>query len=96
MAKYRLSPAAEKDLESIWRYTQQHWGIEQAELYFDSLVSAFQTLAQTPNTAPACDHIRLGYRRQVIEKHVIYFRVTADGIAVIRILHARMDAPQYL
>ncbi len=96
MAKYRLSPAAEKDLESIWQYTQQKWGVAQAQSYFESLVSAFESIAQTPSTSPACDHIRAGYRRQVIEKHVIYFRMTADGIDVMRILHARMDAPQFL
>jgi plasmid stabilization system protein ParE len=47
MAKYRLSPAVERDLESIWTYT-------------------------------------------------VYFRVTDYGIAVIRVLHDRMDAPRHL
>ncbi|MDQ4419758.1 type II toxin-antitoxin system RelE/ParE family toxin [Sphingobium sp. DEHP117] len=30
MAEYRLSPAAEGDMEGIWRYTRKQWGIEQA------------------------------------------------------------------
>ena len=30
MAEYRLSPAAERDLESIWKYTREEWGLEQA------------------------------------------------------------------
>jgi toxin ParE1/3/4 len=94
MAQYRLSPAAIKDLESIWQYTQQQWGVDQAQRYFETLVSAFESIAQTPNTSPACDHIRAGYRSQLIEKHVIYFRITTDGVDVIRILHVRMDAPQ--
>jgi toxin ParE1/3/4 len=50
MAEFRLTPAAERDLESIWTYTVQHWGVEQANY----------------------------------------------GIAVVRILHERMDAPRYL
>ena len=50
MAEFRLNPAAERDLESIWTYTVQHWGVEQANY----------------------------------------------GIAVVRILHERMDAPRYL
>jgi plasmid stabilization system protein ParE len=29
-------------------------------------------------------------------RHMIYFRVTDYGIAVIRILHDRMDAPRHL
>jgi toxin ParE1/3/4 len=35
MAEYRLSPAAERDLESIWKYTLGEWGLEQADRYTD-------------------------------------------------------------
>ncbi|WP_207901287.1 hypothetical protein [Sphingomonas sp. PP-CC-3A-396] len=31
-----------------------------------------------------------------VEQHVIYFRSTSYGIAVIRILHQRMDAGRHL
>ena len=44
MAEYRLSPAAQRDLESIWKYTRREWGPEQAERYTDMLTTAFQTL----------------------------------------------------
>ena len=96
MAEYRLSPAAERDLESIWRYTHQQWGVEQAQRYTDTLTNAFGVMATSPKTAQSCEHIRPSYRRQSVERHVIYFRVTDYGIAVIRILHARMDATQHL
>lgn len=96
MAEYRLTPAAEDDLEAIWTYTVQQWGIEQADRYIDFLTAAFAELAQSPKTAPVCDHIRPGYRRQSVERHMIYFRVTKYGIAVIRVLHDRMDAPRHL
>lgn len=96
MAEYRLTPAAQRDLESIWRFTADAWGIEQAERYIDLLVVAMQGLADAPTTAPRCDHIRAGYRRWHVERHVVYFRVTDYGIAVVRILHERMDAPRHL
>jgi ParE toxin of type II toxin-antitoxin system, parDE len=35
MAEYRLSPAAERDLEGIWSYTNREWGQAQADLYID-------------------------------------------------------------
>ena len=44
MAEYGLSPAAERDLESIWKYTRREWGPEQAERYTDMLTTAFRTL----------------------------------------------------
>src|SRR4051812_38375542 len=96
MAEFRLAPAAERDLEGIWKYSFDQWGAEQASRYADALVAAFDELARSPQAAPACDHIRPGYRRRSVERHVIYFRTTSYGIAVIRILHDRMDAPRHL
>jgi len=96
MAEYRLTPAAERDLENIWLYTRQQWNTAQADLYIDILVNAFTELAQTPNTDPGCDHIRNGYRRLSVVRHMIYFRVTDFGITIVRILHDRMDTPRHL
>lgn len=96
MAEYRLTPAAENDLESIWTYTAHQWGMEQADRYIESATSAFAELANSPKAAPTCDHIRPGYRRQRVARHMIYFQITDYGIAVVRILHDRMDAPRHL
>ena len=96
MAEYRLAPAAEHDLESIWSYTMHQWGVEQTTRYFDELIAAFTALANSPQTAPSCEHIRRGYRRWRVGRHLIYFRETDYGIAVVRILHDRMDAPRHL
>jgi toxin ParE1/3/4 len=96
MAEHRLTPAAERDLESIWTYTVRQWGVEQAERYIDVLSTAFTELADSPNVAPSCEHIRRGYRRWNVERHMIYFRVTDYGIAVVRVLHIRMDALSHL
>ncbi len=60
MAEYRLTPAGERDLETIWAYTAQHWGIEQANRYTDILTAAFYDLAQSPKAALACEQIRPG------------------------------------
>lgn len=67
MPEYRLSPAAELDLEDIWTYTVEHWGIDQADRYTDLLTAAFAELALSPKIAPACDHIRPGYRRRSVD-----------------------------
>ena len=94
MAEYRLTPAAERDLEAIWTYTVQEWDAGQADRYIDRMTAAFAELAQSPRTAPACDHIRSGYRRRSVERHIVYFRTTAYGTAIIRVLHDRMDVPR--
>jgi toxin ParE1/3/4 len=48
MAEFRLSPAAERDLEGIWKYTREAWGLKQAERYIDLLTTTFQALAASP------------------------------------------------
>jgi hypothetical protein len=52
MAEYRLSPAAERDVEGIWKYTRGEWGIEQAERYTDLL-----TADETTSTPIICGRI---------------------------------------
>ena len=69
---------------------------QQAHRYTDALTAAFAELAEAPKSAAACDHIRAGYRRRGVERHVIYFRITVYGIAIVRILHGRMDALRHL
>ena len=96
MFEYRLTPAAERDLEDIWIYTLQQWSENQANTYIDDLVDAFQSIASAPLVFPSCDHIRPGYRRRNMKRHVIYYRVTDYGVAIIRVLHDRMDVSNRL
>jgi toxin ParE1/3/4 len=96
MGEYRLTPAAEQDLENIWYYTQQQWGAQQANRYIATLVDAFTELAQAPKAAPSCDYIRVGYRRCTVKRHAIYFYTTDYGIDIVRLLHERMDANRHL
>lgn len=95
MAEYRLTPAAERDLERIWAYTLEQWGIKQADRYIDFLTEAFDTLARSPRIAPTCEQIRPGYRRWAVERHTVYFRMTDYGIVVVRVLHNRMDPSRH-
>lgn len=96
MAEYRLSPGAERDLADIWRYTNKRWGRAQANRYILSIKAKCAALAEAPLLAESYAHIRPGYRRRRVEQHAIYFRQSSYGIAIIRILHERMDAERHL
>lgn len=96
MAEYRLSPRAQRDLEGVFDYTVAEWGLAQAMRYIDLIEAACADLAEAPQQAQGCGDIRSGYRRRSVEQHVVYFRPTRYGIAVIRILHQRMDAGRHL
>ena len=96
MAEYRLSRRAQRDLDGVFDYTVAQWGLLQAMRYTDLIEAACADLAEAPQQAQGCANIRPGYRRRSVEQHVIYFRPTSYGIAVVRILHHRMDAARHL
>ena len=96
MADCRLTPAALRDIESIWQYTAEQWGVAQASFYIDKLDACFDVLAQSPTVAPTCDHIRPGYRRQLVEHHAVYYRIEGAMVIVVRVLHERMHVPRHL
>lgn len=91
MNSYKLLPKAERDLEDIWLYTAQEWGAEQAMTYVDELNASFQNLNEhikfsrlkTEFTPPVyicrCNH------------HLIVYLENDDYIAVVRVLHEKMD-----
>ncbi len=70
--------------------------MDQADRYVDQFTEAFEVLAATPRIGPTCDHIQRGVRRWPMERHMIYFRIMRDGVAIIRILHDRMEARRHL
>ena len=96
MAEYRLSPAAQRDLEGLFDYTAARWGLAQATRYTDAIEAACAEMAEAPFQGQDCSHIRSGYRRRGAEHHMIYFRPAEYGITVVRILHQRMDAARHL
>jgi toxin ParE1/3/4 len=89
---YLLYPAAEADLEIIWNYSANAWGIEQANSYIDNF-NAFQLLAENPNlcrlrlelTVPVY-HYHYHYQH-----HAIVYQKLGKDIHIIRILHESMD-----
>lgn len=97
MSRYLLSPAAQADLEQIWDYTYDRWGVDQAEDYLRELRHAIERAAANPQIGRACDEIRLGYRKLAAGSHTLFYRVRAEGgIDVVRVLHQRMDVDRHL
>lgn len=90
MATYRLSHLAEADLLEIASYTLSTWGQDQAVRYIDALEACCRQLMNQPEVGRACDHIRHGLRRMEHGRHVVFYRIEAQGILISRILHQRM------
>jgi len=96
MASFRLTAKAKADLRAIGRYTQKTWGREQRNRYLALLDGSFRDLANNPWKGRSCDDIRPGYRKLPVGRHLIFYRQAEDAIAIIRILHERMDIETHL
>lgn len=64
MSTYWLTPAAQRDLSSIWDYTEKTWGQAQAESYLAEIGMAFERITREPDRGRACDDIRPGETSQ--------------------------------
>jgi len=91
----RLSPQAESDLEDIWLYTFKTWSADQAYLYHNAFVEAFEDLAAGRKFGRPVD-IREGYFKYPVGAHLVFYRILEAGIVVVRILHQRMDVNRHL
>ena len=96
MPAYRLTNKALEDLRSIARYTEQTWGREQRNKYLSKLDASFQMLVHAPELGRACDEIRQGYRKHHVGRHLIFYRLIASRIEIIRILHNSMDIDSHI
>lgn len=62
MSRYRLTPAAQRDLSSIWDFALERWDAQQAEIYVREIQAAVERVATDPSRGRTVDDIREGYR----------------------------------
>jgi toxin ParE1/3/4 len=69
-----------------------HWGSIQARAYLEGLDKTMRALADNPDLGRERTDIYDGARSFPCGKHVIFYRVFAEGvIEIARVLHQRMD-----
>lgn len=83
MHKLVLSVEADHDLNALYVDGYQRWGMEQADRYYDALLTHFDLLCENPYLFRAIDEIREGYRRSVCGKHAVYYRVVGDTVEIM-------------
>jgi len=92
---YSLRQKAVADLESIWLYSYQEWGVEQADQYLRSLLSRFSWLSENPRLGKQRTDIKPDYYCFPEGMHLIFYKITGNGIDIIGIPHQNMDAERY-
>lgn len=95
MKEINLTPKANGDLENIWLYSQENFGVVKADEYINRFSNIFDVLAtheigtQRPELG---EHIF----SLPIKRHVIFFIPSDTSITVIRILNQSQDVVRHL
>ncbi len=90
MKKSFLSARARTDLEEIWVYIAQD-NPGSADRFVDRILQACRKLAQAPRIGRPRDELASGLRSLPFEKYVIFYRVAASGVEIVRILSGYRD-----
>lgn len=96
MKKIILSKAADADLEDIFDYTFDEFGVDQAVSYVSGFDEAFDMISKNPEIGRERKEIREEVRSLVKDKHIIFYRSLSDHVRIMRILHGSRDLPRFL
>ena len=92
MAKFKLTNKAVEDLANIWEYTFEKWSEQQADNYYEILISNCELIANNPKFGKTYDGITPNLLGTKANRHIIFYRIIKkDEVEIIRILHERMD-----
>ncbi len=95
-AKYTIRALAQADLESIWLYSCEQWGVEQADIYLSAVIQRFDWLVENPTLGTPRDDIKNGYFCFPEGMHLVFYIVNNQSLEIIGIPHQRMDIIEYL
>ena len=92
MSEVILSELAEADLTDIWIFVAQD-NVEAADRLLDQLHEKCLFLANSPKAGRQRPELDSSIRSFAVGNYVIFYRESANGIEVARLLHGRRDIP---
>ena len=94
--QYRIRSNVTSDLESIWLYTLEQWGVEQANTYLEAIIQRFDWLVDNPLLGKQRDDIKKGYYCFPEGMHLVFYTIEDNQIEIIGVPHQSMDIVEYL
>ncbi|WP_459177263.1 type II toxin-antitoxin system RelE/ParE family toxin [Ewingella americana] len=95
MKEINLTPKATEDLEAIWSYSQEQFGLAKADEYISRISNIFEVLA-THEIGTERRELGEHIFSLPIERHVIFFVPSEFSITVIRVLNQSQDVVRHL
>ena len=86
---------AKDDLIRIHRYGIKKFGMDQADIYFNTFFDYFEIIAQRPYSFESVAFIKEGYRRCVCGSDSIYYKINNGKVEIMAII-GRQDVNKIL
>jgi len=97
MPRVTKREAARRDLMEHYVYLAESAGMDVAERFFQNAEASFNDLAQQPRMGsalnlkhPALTNLRK-WRVKGFDNHLVFYEPRADGVSIVRVLHAASD-----
>ena len=91
-----IAPAARNDLEDIYHFGLRQWGQSRSESYLAMIREHFWRLTQQPLLGTERPELLPDCRSVILERHILFYRVSANRIEILRVLHGRQDPQRNL
>jgi toxin ParE1/3/4 len=91
MGVYKLSGKAESDLDQMYEYGIETFGLKQAETYLLGMHTLFQILANNATLGRDASEFILSLKRFSYKSQTIFYLAIDIDILIVRILNQSMD-----
>lgn len=89
---YRLTRKAAEDIQEIYAFGAERFGVEGADSYHDLLERTFEFLARNPLAARKRLELFPPVRIHPVQSHLVIYQAEDDGsILIIRVRHGHED-----
>ena len=85
------SPAATDDLREIWRYFADVASRDIADRLLRDIFKASERARRRPLAWRNRDEIVPGLRSILVRPYTVFYRVSSNGIEIVRVLHQRRN-----
>ena len=85
-----LAPSTIRDLNRLSDYFLET-NVEAGERLFKAFNQQFYNLTQFPNLGKPYPHLNPNIRGLLVEKYIIFYRVTMTQVEIVRIVDGRQD-----
>jgi toxin ParE1/3/4 len=92
---YILSALADSDLEEIFDYSTEKFGVNQAVKYLLEFEALFLKFVTNPEIGRSRDEIAPGLKSYPKSSHVVFYRRQNKQILIVRILHGSRDLMRF-